>query len=102
MIDEDHSEEDLQLLDQESQIKVKEFVGPINLVDDSIPDIMIKVREKQQTNLPTLEQCKEAKEVNWEAFTSSWLSTSAKNIDIREYLGDYLEPLPNGIKVSTI
>ena len=63
MIDEDHSEEDLQLLDQESQIKVKEFIGPINLVDDPIPDIMIKVREKQQTNLPTLEQCKEAKEV---------------------------------------
>ena len=51
MIDEDHSEEDLQLLDQESQIKVKEFIGPINLVDDPIPDIMIKVREKQQTNL---------------------------------------------------
>ena len=74
------------------------FIGPINLVDDPVPDVMIKVREKQSTPFPTPEQCKDIKEVNWKAFTSSWLSTSAKNIDIREYIGDYLEPLPEGIK----
>ena len=66
------------------------------------------------------DQCKDIKEINWNAFTSSWLSTSAKNIDIREYLGkskifsptnyvinlkyfwytlgDYLEPLPENLK----
>ena len=55
---------------------------------------MIKVREKVKTPHPNPEQCKDIKEVNWSAFTSSWLSTSAKNIDIREYLGDYLEALP--------
>ena len=55
---------------------------------------MIKVREKVKTPHPNPEQCKDIKDVNWSAFTSSWLSTSAKNIDIREYLGDYLEALP--------
>ena len=68
-------------------------MGPVNLVDDPIPDVMIKVREKLATPPPTPEECGEAKEVNWNAFTSTWLSVSAKSIDIREYLGDYLEPL---------
>jgi hypothetical protein len=54
-----------------------------NLVDDPIPDVMIKVREKLATPPPTIEECKDAKEVNWNAFTSTWLSVSAKNIDIR-------------------
>ena len=28
------------------------FIGPINLVDDPIPDVMIKVREKKDTPPP--------------------------------------------------
>ena len=54
-----------------------------SLVDDPIPDVMIKVREKLATPPPTIEECKDAKEMNWNAFTSTWLSVSAKNIDIR-------------------
>ena len=76
------------------------FIGPINLVDDPIPDVMIKVREKLATPPPTKEECKDAKEVNWNAFTSTWLSVSAKNIDIREYVGDYLEPLADDLKMK--
>ena len=30
----------------------KGFIGPINLVDDPIPDVMIKVREKKDTPPP--------------------------------------------------
>jgi hypothetical protein len=32
------------------------------------------------------------------AFTSTWLSVSAKGIDLREFLGDYLEPLPSNLR----
>jgi len=94
-------ENDLELLvlDNESDKPVEGFIGPIELLDDAIPDIMIKVREKLSTPQPTEAECKSAKEVNWEAFTSTWLSVSAKNIDIREYLGDYLEPLSGDQKV---
>ena len=102
--DDDDSEdnEDLELLvlDNDNDKPVEGFVGPIELVDDAIPDIMIKVREKLSTPQPTESECQNAKEVNWEAFTSTWLSVSAKNIDIREYLGDYLEPLKEDSKLK--
>ena len=90
---------ELLVLDNESDKPVEGFIGPIELLDDAIPDIMIKVREKLSTPQPTEAECKSAKEINWEAFTSTWLSVSAKNIDIREYLGDYLEPLSGDQKV---
>ncbi len=36
------------------------------------------------------------------AFTSTWLSVSAKGIDIREFLGDYLEPLPSSLRQKPV
>ena len=98
--DEDTESEELEILtiDTESEKPVEGFIGPINLIDDAIPDIMIKVREKLSTPQPSEAECKSAKEVNWDAFTSTWLSWSAKNLDIREYLGDYLEPLGETLK----
>ena len=96
-------EDELELLsesDFHEKPQKEGFIGPINLIDDPVPDVMIKVREKLASQPPTPEECKEAKEVNWQSFTSTWLSVSAKNIDIREYLGDYLEALPEGLKMK--
>ena len=97
---EDNEDLELLVLDNDNDKPVEGFVGPIELLDDAIPDIMIKVREKLSTPQPTESECQSAKEVNWEAFTSTWLSVSAKNIDIREYLGDYLEPLKDDSKLK--
>ena len=36
------------------------------------------------------------------AFTSTWLSVSAKGIDIREFLGDYLDPLPGSLRLKPV
>ena len=74
---------DLQLSCASEPERPKENQMVSSLVDDPIPDVMIKVREKLATPPPTIEECKDAKEVNWNAFTSTWLSVSAKNIDIR-------------------
>lgn len=76
------------------------FIGPFHLVDDALPDVMIKVHEKFSTvHQPNEEECKNAKEINWSSFTSTWLSVSAKNIDIREFLGDYLSPIDTSKKL---
>lgn len=93
---EDH-DEDLELLVhvQDEHHDENAFIGPVNLIDDPIPDIMIKVREKLATPQPTSEECKSSGTIKWDSFTSTWLSVSAKNIDIREYMGDYLEPIPD-------
>ncbi len=72
------------------------FVGPFHLVDDSMPDVMIKVHEKLATPPPTAADCAEASEVNWDAFTSTWLSVSAKGVDIRESVVHLMEPLTAG------
>ena len=66
--------------------------GPVNLIDDDLPDMLIKVRDKTvQTERVHLtihnpDECDQVKKINWGVFTSTWLSVSAKNIDIRKYL----------------
>ena len=50
------------------------FIGPPHLVDDPLPDVLLRVREKLATPPPTMFECEESKEVNWDAFTSTWLS----------------------------
>ncbi len=71
------------------------FIGPVHLVDDPVPDVMININHEGGIQMPPYEKdCNDVKDFNWDSFTSTWLSVSAKNIDIREFLGDYLEPLP--------
>lgn len=101
--DDDETEIEVMIVDTEDQVvksTSSSFIGPFHLVDDPLPDVMIKVREKLVTPPPTKDECTDSKTVNWAAFTSTWLSVSAKNIDIREFLGDYLEPLPEGVSLK--
>jgi len=35
-------------------------------------------------------------------FVSTWLSVSVKGIDIREYLGDYMEDLPKNLREKPV
>ena len=69
----------------------REVYGPTNLIDDSLPDMLLKVRDKTSYDklekaMPSTEECENAKKINWGVFTSTWLSVSAKNIDIRQSL----------------
>ena len=73
----------------ENDMVSKDVYGPVNLIDDVLPDMLLKVRDKTvetPKKTPSLEECENAKKINWGVFTSTWLSVSAKNIDIRESL----------------
>ena len=71
--------------------EVEREIGPVNLIDDTLPDVLHKHHNKDQSQtkriLPSINQCKGQKKINWGVFTSTWLSVSAKDIDIREFLG---------------
>lgn len=104
MIQEDFAEDELELLSEANlnsnhQRLEEGFIGPFHLTDDALPDVMIKVHEKFSASQPSEEECKNAKDINWSSFTSTWLSVSAKNIDIREFLGDYLSPIDTSKKL---
>ena len=49
------------------------FIGPINLVDDPIPDVMIKVREKKDTPPPDPGMYSKKKYVNNQLFVYIFL-----------------------------
>ncbi len=96
-IAETEPEEETDLLDPGvSNNNKQSFIGPFHLTDDSLPDILLKVHEKLATPPPSAAECAEAKPVNWDAFTSTWLSVSAKGIDIRESVEHLMEPLTAG------
>ena len=83
-------------MDKNYTTKTKEVeskIGPVNLIDDNLPDMLHKHHNMDQSqtkgNLPSINQCKGQKKINWGVFTSTWLSVSAKDIDIREFLGKH-------------
>ena len=73
--------------------EVQSKMGPVNLIDDTLPDVLHKHHNKDQSqtkrNLPSINECNGQKKINWGIFTSTWLSVSAKDIDIREFLGKH-------------
>lgn len=99
------TEPDEEEVDDETKTE-SQFVsaGPVFLQDDPMPDVLVSVRPDPNltADVINLNSCDEAKSVNWLAFTSTWLSVSAKGIDIREYLGDYLEVLPQSLRHKPI
>ena len=78
------------------------FIGPPHLQDGEEPEILMRVYERADdaaataiapvptprspVALPSSLECEAAKQVKWDMFTSTWLSVSAKGIDIREYI----------------
>ena len=84
-------------IDKESREPVE--YGPINLNDDELPDLI----GKQNQTSPALDidsfdhkQCKTAKKVDSASFTSTWLSVSAKDIDIRHSMYHIIPVTPEG------
>ena len=83
----DHEEETQPHLEADDVFsEVEAVAGPVQLVDDALPDVLLRVREKLASPPPTPGQCGASKTVNWDAFTSTWLSVSAKGVDIRELI----------------
>ena len=85
---EDISDTVLLTKDEASQQPGNVF-GPIHLIDDDLPDMLFKDQIKtsgMKKKAPTLRQCRHSKKINWTVFTSTWLSVTAKNIDIRKSL----------------
>jgi hypothetical protein len=75
------------LTKNEATPQLENIFGPIHLIDDDLPDMLFKDRVKSmKRKAPTLRQCRHSKKINWTVFTSTWLSVSAKNIDIRKSL----------------
>ena len=76
--------------------KSGDFIGPPHLQDGEEPEILMRVYDRaddtasilspKSSALPSSLECEAAKKVNWEMFTSTWLSVSAKGIDVREYI----------------
>ena len=76
------------------------FIGPPHLQDGEEPEILMRVYERADDvpaaasvltprsplALPSSLECEAAKQVKWDMFTSTWLSVSAKGVDIREYI----------------
>ncbi|XP_045581208.2 tetratricopeptide repeat protein 17 isoform X1 [Procambarus clarkii] len=55
--------------------------------DDPLPDVLLRVRERVASPPPPPHVCDRANKLSEvKHFTSTWLSVSAKNIDISEYL----------------
>ena len=50
------------------------------IVDDPLPDVLLRVRERAVAPPPSREQCADIKQINWGQYTSTWLSVSAKNV----------------------
>ena len=50
------------------------------IVDDPLPDVLLRVRERAAAPPPSREQCADVKQINWGQYTSTWLSVSAKNV----------------------
>lgn len=48
--------------------------------DDQLPDVLLKVKHEVSRPPLTVEDCHNAKQLNWKHFTSTWLSVSAKGI----------------------
>lgn len=68
------------------RLSVKEMMKEIaqrSVEDDSLPDILLKfeVRAKNTVYKATAAECEKMKPVNWNAFTSTWLSVTAKKVD---------------------
>lgn len=63
-----------------------DFIGPVQVKDSALPDVMIRVREKISTPLPSSAECSNIKQINWDTFTSTWLSVTAKGINIRDHV----------------
>lgn len=78
----------------------EEIFGPTaqSFKDDDLPEILLKVKETEDWKLleATPEKCEKAKKLNWKAFTSTWLSVSAKDINFAEHLS--LPPTPHLIE----
>ena len=74
-----------QTLTQEGEL------GPVHLQDDSSPDVLLKIHQiftSEPFIEPTDEECRRVHlpEFDWTAFTSTWLSVSAKGIDVGQFL----------------
>ena len=70
-------------------VEPPDVYGPVNILDDALPDMLLTPRDKtidRKIKTPTANECINRKKINWGVFTSTWLSVSAKNIDIRESL----------------
>ncbi|KAF0312441.1 Tetratricopeptide repeat protein 17 [Amphibalanus amphitrite] len=61
------------------------------IVDDPLPDVLLRVRERAAAPPPSREQCADIKQINWGQYTSTWLSVSAKNVVVE------LVPAPVGV-----
>ena len=73
--------------------------GPINLIDDELPDIIGRLNHTPLTlkrNSITEMQCNAANKVDWGQYTSTWLSVSDKNFDMRNYIPRIIDILPDG------
>ena len=73
--------------------------GPINLIDDELPDLIGKQNQTSltlKTDSFALKHCKNAKKVDLASFTSTWLSVSAKDIDIRHSMYHIIPVTPEG------
>ena len=85
----EEDEEEEEEAEEESDDHHEEIVhGPVLLVDDPLPDVLLRVREKDASPLPTSLECAERREVKWATFTSTWLSVAAKGVNIRELIVD--------------
>ncbi|KAK4302085.1 hypothetical protein Pmani_025813 [Petrolisthes manimaculis] len=62
--------------------------APPAIEDDPLPDVLLRVRERVASPPPPPHVCDRANKLSdVKHFTSTWLSVSAKNIDISDYLG---------------
>ncbi|XP_068207813.1 tetratricopeptide repeat protein 17 [Palaemon carinicauda] len=61
--------------------------------DDPLPDVLLRVRERVASPPPPPHVCDRANKLSdVKHFTSTWLSVSAKNIDLSEYLVPNVSP----------
>ncbi|XP_033752791.1 tetratricopeptide repeat protein 17-like [Pecten maximus] len=54
--------------------------------DSELPDTSVHVTMRYTLRPPTLRDCKDVKDINFKEFTSTWLSVSAKGIDLRKHI----------------
>ncbi|XP_060074042.1 tetratricopeptide repeat protein 17-like isoform X2 [Ylistrum balloti] len=54
--------------------------------DSELPDTSVHVSLRYTLRPPTLNDCKDVKDLNFKKFTSTWLSVSAKGIDLRKHI----------------
>ncbi|XP_076045248.1 tetratricopeptide repeat protein 17 isoform X2 [Oratosquilla oratoria] len=66
----------------------------LSIQDDPLPDVLLRVRERVASPPPPPHVCERANKLSdIKHFTSTWLSVSAKNVEISEYL---VGPIPEG------